>query len=564
MVKGCSINFLAVFIPRRPACRPPLYLLACLMLWTFPCMADMDGLAGPWYETPEDLSYQGHTDFAAAGLQPVSNVKLTGGHFRKQADFEIKTAGRYVLDFKNTSIIGHFRHIILDAGQNQIAELRGGIQSSGTNPFFLRHGREIDLPAGHYHLLTELSSPFFLAEPQPYLDTLENYRQAIKPGNALTLICLGLFLGLMLYYTALAIASFSLSSAMYAAFILGNFLFNGMSLLVFPELFGLRWIYLVSLPILFSNCAYVLFVMALLKIRRDSHPRLHTTGILLLSLLAGLIGLALLMPHWSLEIDRYGVGLFLIYGLAAGITRSREGSVIARFYLAAIGTFFILGITTISISTLSFNTLYIEHMGLVSVAVEVMLLALVLTHQFTLLYREKEHALERMEHSMAIARTDALTGLPNRVALDQTLDTLPSHASLTFIDMDGLKHYNDQFGHERGDKLLCNFAENLCTRLHTKATAFRLGGDEFAITCKIGDIGWVEKMLSLAIDDLRRNGFESAGASSGSVHAHEATSKEELKHLADTRMYENKRLYKRSRLDDWKNQERFNGFNHPQ
>lgn len=525
-------------------------VVPCLMAWSCVGLADARELGGLWYQAPEGWAYHGQVDLAAAGLKPVARVELTGGHFWQQADFEIKTAGFHVLDFKNTSTIRHFRHIVLDALGHPVADVQGGIQSGEANPFFLRHGREVDLPVGHYRLLTELNSPFFLAEPQPYLDTLDTYRQAIKPGNALTLLCLGMFLGLMIYYSALAIVCWSLSSAMYATFIFGNLLYNGTALLVFPELFGMHWIYLVSVPILFSNCAYILFVMALLKIRHDAYPRLHTAGAALLALLGGLIVLAVVMPNWSLEIDRYGVGLFLTYGLIAGFVRSREGSVIARFYLGAVGTFFVLGITSISINSLSFYTLYIEHMGLFSVSVEVMLLALVLTHQFTLLYREKERAIQRMEQSARVARTDALTGLPNRVALDMVLESLPPDGSLTFIDMDGLKYYNDQFGHERGDELLRAFARHLGERLGVKAQAHRLGGDEFAITCEQGDVLWVESMLAQAVEDLWDSGFKSAGASSGSVHVHENPSKEELKHMADSRMYENKRLRKRSRYED--------------
>jgi diguanylate cyclase (GGDEF)-like protein len=527
--------------------------ITCLIV-AWPCvgLADEHELAGLWYQAPQDWAYQGQVDLAAAGLKPVARVKLTGGHFWQQADFEIKTAGRYVLDFKNTSTIGYFRHIILDAQRHPVTDAQGGIQSREINPFFLRHGREVELPVGHYRLMTELNSPFFLGDPQPYLNTLDAYRQAIKPGNALTLLCLGMFLGLMIYYAALAIVCWSLSSAMYATFIFGNLLYNGMALLVFPELFGMHWIYLVSVPILFSNCAYILFVMALLKIRHDAYPRLHTAGAALLALLGGLIMLAAVMPNWSLEIDRYGVGLFLTYGLVAGIVRSREGSVIAQFYLGAIGTFFVLGITSISINSLSFYTLYIEHMGLFSVSVEVMLLALVLTHQFTLLYREKERAIQRMEQSVRVARTDALTGLPNRVALDLALESLPPNGSLTFIDMDGLKYYNDRFGHERGDELLRVFGRYLSKRLDIRAQAYRLGGDEFAITCEQGDVLWVEGMLMQAVEDMRAGGFESAGASSGSVHVHENPGKEELKHMADSRMYENKRLRKRSRYEGQK------------
>jgi diguanylate cyclase len=525
------------------------------MAWLVTCQAGTRELAGRWYQAPESWVYRGQNDLAMEGLRPVDKVELTGGHFWQQADFEIKTAGRHVLDFKNTSTIGFFRHIIFNAQGRQVADVQGGIQSTEKNPFFLRHGREINLSPGQYRLLTELNSPFFLASPQPYLDRLDNYRQAIKPGDALTLICMGIFTGLMIYYAAQAVARWNLSAAMYSAFILGNLLFDGSALQVFPELLGIHWIYLVSVPILFSNAAYILFVMTLLELRRDIHPRLHLAGKWLLALLGGMIMLAAVMPHWSLEIDRYGVGLFLAYGLVAGITLAREGSITARFYLCAIGTFFVLGIMTISVSSFNSYVLYIEHMGLFSVSVEVLLLALVLSYQIAQLSRQKDYALERMEHSIRAARTDPLTGLANRMALDLALECLPRHGSLTFVDMDGLKFYNDRFGHKRGDELLCALARHLSERLGAKAHAHRLGGDEFAITCEEGDIAWVERMLSLAVDDLRANGFETAGASSGSVHVYEAPNKEELKHMADCRMFENKRLRKRSRYDDLANQD---------
>jgi len=528
-------------------------MIVCLIVslsWSCACLADASEIVGAWYQAPEDWTYQGQVDIAAAGLKPVAKVALIGGHFFQQADFDINTAGRHVLDFKNTSTIGHFRHIILDAQGHPVVDVQGGILSSEINPFFLRHGREVDLPIGHYRLLTELDSPFFLADPQPYLDSLDTYRQTIKPGNALTLLCLGMFLGLMIYYAALATARWSLSAAMYSIFILGNLLYNGTALLVFTELFDMHRFYLVSVPILFSNCAYILFVMSLLEIRHSTYPRLYNAGAVVLALLGGLIVLAAVMPHWSLEIDRYGVFLFLTYGLVVGIVLSLEGNVIARLYLCAIGTFFVLGITTISVSSLNSYGLYIEHMGLFAVSVEVMLLALVLSYQFAQLYRDKEYALECMKHSDRVARTDTLTGLPNRVALDLALETLPQHGSLTFIDMDGLKFYNDRFGHERGDELLRAFARHLSERLGVKAQAHRLGGDEFAITCEHGDVTWVESMLTQAVEDLGDSGFKSAGASSGSAHVHETPDKGKLQHMADCRMYENKRSNKRSRNED--------------
>jgi len=520
---------------------------AVLLLFSlaFPCagMAQPQLLSGRWYQAPgADWTYAGQGKLDDFGLRQVGGVARTGGRFLFQADFLVPQAGRQVLDFKNTSIIGHFRHFVFDEQGRLVASMEGGLQRRGDNPFFLRHGREVELPAGRYRLISELSSPFFLAQPEPYLDSLSNYRQAMRPGNALALLGLGVFLGLGIYYAALSLARRRMAEGMYAIFILGNILFNGSALLVFSDLFGLQWIYLVSVPILFSNCAYVAFVMALLDIRPEAHPRLYRGGLAALGLLGLFILLAAARPSWSLELARFGVGVFLAYGLTAGIVRARQGNVSARLYLVAIGVFFVLGTVAISQTQLAgVYTVYIEHVGLLAVAVEAILLALVLAYQFGQVHREKEQVLQRLRHSDRIARTDALTGLGNRFALDAELANLPEKGSLTYIDLDELKYYNDHFGHERGDQLLRSFGQELAVSLQHGARLFRVGGDEFAITCPIGDTACVEAMLRDAVERVRASGFEFAGASVGSARIEECSSLAELKHLADTRMYEKKR-----------------------
>jgi len=528
-------------LSKQTACLLALFLLlgACI------AEAAPQKLPGVWYEAPPAWTYAGQSGLDNAGLKQVDKLAPTGGRFWRQTEFAVSRPGRYVLDFKNSSVIGLFRHFVFDSNGVLVAELHGGIQSRAENPFFLRHGRELELPPGRYRLLTELNSPFFLAEPEPYLDTLADYRQAINSSNALVLACLGIFLGLGIYYAALALVRKRQAEAMYALFILGNLLYNGTALLVYPQVFSMHWFYLISVPILFSNCAYILFVMALLELRPATHPRLYKTGMALLALLSGFILLAALQPHWSLELDRYGVGIFLAFGLTAGIIRARQGNVSAQLYLVAVGIFFILGVAAISQAQLNgLYTIYIEHIGLLAVAVEVILLALVLSYQFAQLRKERDNALTRLAQSNRIAHTDALTGLSNRYALDAELELLPPNASMTFIDLDGLKYYNDRFGHACGDELLCSFSHYLTTCLGDKATLYRMGGDEFAITCAQGDLKWVGQMLAETVTIMHASGFEFAGASAGSVYIHESPNKGELKHMADTRMYENKRMRK--------------------
>jgi diguanylate cyclase (GGDEF)-like protein len=305
------------------------------------------------------------------------------------------------------------------------------------------------------------------------------------------------------------------------------------------------------MPILFSNVAYVVFVMALLEIKWEAKSRLYWAGITIFSVMCVFIGLALVFPNWALELSRYGVGMFLCYGLVAAITKSMRHNPSAKRYLVAISIFFTLGLITISLSKIEDQyTFYIEHMGLVSVAIEVMFLALVLSFQFSQLVRDKESALFALELSVKTAFSDALTGLPNRHALAKEIVNMPLFGSLTFIDLDGLKFYNDMYGHERGDELLCNFGECYQRSLGQGLKLYRLGGDEFAVLSFTDDLVGIEKGLENALHAMRLNGFEFAGASAGSVYGYEADNIASLMRMADERMYENKRLRKANKAEE--------------
>jgi diguanylate cyclase (GGDEF)-like protein len=497
-------------------------------------------LHGTWHDAPENWGPEQARKLVASLPKRSATLERTRAHYLYRASFDVPRAGTYVIDFKSSSTIGRFRHFVFNAADRLVARSEGGIQSSAPNPFFLRHGRDLSLERGRYLLITELDSPFLLAQPEPFIDTLNAYRQAIKPGNALVLISMGVFLGLGFYYAALTLARRRTADLMYTLFILGNLLYNGTALLLLPDLFGVHWFYLVSAPILFSNIAYVVFVVALLEIRPRKQILLYRAALALIAVLASFIGVAIVYPNLSLELDRIGVALFATYGLVAAVLRTREGNAAARVYLVASAVFFVLGFVAISLSTLDAPSICIEHVGLLAVVVEVALLGLVLAHQFSLLHSEKDLAVRRARHSIRIAYTDALTGLPNRYGLDAELSNLPLHGSLTFIDLDGLKHYNDKYGHQRGDELLRGFAEHLKEHLGRHASLYRLGGDEFAVTSLSGDLSFVEQMIGAAVESLRVDDFEFVGASFGSVHAHEAPARDRLKHMADLRMYEHK------------------------
>lgn len=93
------------------------------------------------------------------------------------------------------------------------------------------------------------------------------------------------------------------------------------------------------------------------------------------------------------------------------------------------------------------------------------------------------------EHQLSVlARTDYLTGLPNRVRFDalgsvqlQAARAGASNLVLALIDLDGFKNVNDLHGHAAGDELLKQVSQRIRSVLSNADLAARLGGDEFAI-----------------------------------------------------------------------------------
>ena len=87
-----------------------------------------------------------------------------------------------------------------------------------------------------------------------------------------------------------------------------------------------------------------------------------------------------------------------------------------------------------------------------------------------------------------VARTDSLTGLPNRRSWDHEVERAVawarehgSHLTFAIIDLDGFKGFNDEHGHQAGDRLLAECARRWRTDLPAVAYLARYGGDEFTL-----------------------------------------------------------------------------------
>lgn len=121
---------------------------------------------------------------------------------------------------------------------------------------------------------------------------------------------------------------------------------------------------------------------------------------------------------------------------------------------------------------------------------------------------------QQLEH---LAHYDALTSLPNRLLLADRLQHAiqqskrrKNQMAVVYLDLDGFKEVNDQYGHDAGDQLLMIIAQRLQALIREGDTLARLGGDEFVVLLADLDkteqcIPALERLLMAAAEPIEVN-----------------------------------------------------------
>lgn len=121
---------------------------------------------------------------------------------------------------------------------------------------------------------------------------------------------------------------------------------------------------------------------------------------------------------------------------------------------------------------------------------------------YVAVFSNVEQLIQREQAFRHMANHDALTGLPNRVLLNDRLELALANAerhgqflAVCYMDLDGFKPVNDTFGHKVGDEVLKELARRLKGLLRSNDTVARLGGDEFVFL--LGGLSGIEQCCSL-------------------------------------------------------------------
>ncbi|RJS94156.1 GGDEF domain-containing protein [Salinisphaera sp. Q1T1-3] len=170
------------------------------------------------------------------------------------------------------------------------------------------------------------------------------------------------------------------------------------------------------------------------------------------------------------------------------------------------------------VSVVVANHIYglLPEVGIVTLCSALTVTFVVMTILVQYVYRTLNDLQMSRDNLDKLAHTDALTGLPNRLAFDRYLASKVASErdfSLAILDLDRFKHINDTYGHALGDTVLKEVASILA---NTDADmAARFGGEEFCLL--FADID--SRSAQQQIDDIRRRiEHRPVRAADGGIH----------------------------------------------
>ena len=233
------------------------------------------------------------------------------------------------------------------------------------------------------------------------------------------------------------------------------------------------------------------FVAASLATRLHS-PRIHRSLMVLsgLSLLIFAVSLDGGIDYRASQLVATVLGLLLpMMAIPVSYARARKGDHAALYMLIGWGSYTVGAVTMAGLlrGLLPANYLTMNLFQWGSL-VEMLAWLRVLGLHIEAVRRDAERAQVERETLLALAHTDALTGLPNRRGLQQSmpgalaLSRVDSVLAVFLLDLDGFKPINDRLGHDAGDELLVQVGQRLRQQLRNSDVVARLGGDEFVIT----------------------------------------------------------------------------------
>jgi len=216
----------------------------------------------------------------------------------------------------------------------------------------------------------------------------------------------------------------------------------------------------------------------------------------------------LLSLFWFVGFNHYVLVWIVVVPISAYFLLGRKGGRIFTF------SFSLMVLIFIFLNYANWETQGFTNVGLLNLGFSYLGMILIISY-YELSMQEALKNLERKNHELAILSiTDSLTGIYNRIKLDEILFLEISNYRKTgkdfailIGDIDFFKQINDNYGHLYGDRVLKEITQIMGETIRETDICGRWGGEEFMIIClntQIGGAVFLAEKLRLAIEDFSR------------------------------------------------------------
>jgi diguanylate cyclase (GGDEF)-like protein len=149
-----------------------------------------------------------------------------------------------------------------------------------------------------------------------------------------------------------------------------------------------------------------------------------------------------------------------------------------------------------------------------------------------------------IETSYVLAYHDELTGIRGRRAFNESLLSLDQQYAIAIVDIDHFKKFNDTYGHDVGDQVLCMVAKRL-SDVGGDGQAFRCGGEEFAIVFRNTSAKEAFEHLDALRQRIEKSTFQLRGADRRAEKAAERSAEKSTNRRTGTSQSDRRKSAKR-------------------
>ncbi|MGS0694141.1 sensor domain-containing diguanylate cyclase [Shewanella sp. 0m-4] len=438
--------------------------------------------------------------------KPLGSVSLNGGDYWMVAGVMVNSYDtHWVVNVKNSIIESVDYWLIGEDGSTQYF-------SSGyyaPYEFLFDYARSVEMNIGvNYWLVARVNSRYFSSQPKLQVQQYQEHKHQSDLYALFIILCLGGLLFIALYNGIIFVSIRDKAFLYYACYVLCYLVGWALTFHLPAHLFDfhgleLHHLFFISLPI-FNILFYIHFLQL-----AELSPKLWRLSLGLMWLCIIALPTSIYLVSYTAIIASVLIMLWIGLAMVCGNVCLLKGFPPARYFLLAF-TCLLLPAVLILPGNMGLTPDFFDNAELATLVggtADALLLSFALAYKIRLLSEEKERHIETLEVARKNARTDKLTGLPNRFAFDEGMQKgIPFGAQasnqlcLVLVSLEGVTLLTRKLGHNEVDKVICGVADYLRQAYDDTDSklidTYRIADNSFVIVCEAELLQKIQQRVS--------------------------------------------------------------------